>query len=62
MVPGGQGGGEGQTGRLGLPHTHYMQNTIDNKDLLCSKGDAIQYSVMTYMGKEAFKKWMYVYV
>ena len=29
MVPGGQGGGEGQIGRLGSPHTHYMQNTID---------------------------------
>ena len=29
MVPGGQGGGEGQIGRLGSPHIHYMQNTID---------------------------------
>ena len=33
---------------------------ITNKDLLCSIGNYIQYSIMTYMGKESKKEWMYV--
>ena len=35
---------------------------ITNKDLLYSKRNSTQYSVMTYMGKESKKEWMYVYV
>ena len=33
---------------------------ITNKDLLCSTGNSTQYSVMTYMGKESKKEWIYV--
>ena len=35
---------------------------IINKDLLYSTGNATQYSVITYMGKESGKEWIYVYV
>ena len=35
---------------------------IMNKDLLCSTGNSTQYSVITYMGKESEKEWIYVYV
>ena len=35
---------------------------ITNKDLLYSTGDSAQYSVMTYMGIESKKEWIYVYV
>ena len=34
---------------------------ITNKDLLYSTGNATQYSVMTYMGKESEKK-IYIYI
>ena len=33
---------------------------MDNKDLLYSTGNSTQYSVMTYMGKESKKEWIYV--
>ena len=33
---------------------------ITNKDLLYSTGNSTQYSVMTYMGKESKKEWIYV--
>ena len=42
-----------------IPTTIYK---IDNKDLLYSTGNSTQYSVMTYMGKESKKEWIYVYV
>ena len=32
------------------------------KDLLYSRGNTSQYSVMTYMGKESKKEWIYVFV
>ena len=35
---------------------------ISNKDLLYSTGNSTQYSVMTYMGKESKKEWIYVHV
>ena len=35
---------------------------ITNKDLLHSTGKSIQYCVITYMGKESEKEWIYVYV
>ena len=37
----------------------YIKQTT-NKDLLYSTGNSSQYSVMTYMGKEVKKEWMYV--
>ena len=33
---------------------------ITNKDLLYSTGNSSQYSVMTCMGKESKKEWIYV--
>ena len=33
---------------------------MTNKNLLSSTGNPIQYSVMTYMGKESKKEWIYV--
>ena len=33
-----------------------------NKELLCSIGNSTQYSVMTSMGKESKKEWVYTYV
>ena len=33
-----------------------------SKDLLYSTGSSTQYSVMTYMGKESKREWIYVYV
>ena len=35
---------------------------ITNKNLLYSTGNSTQYSVMTYMGTESKKEWIYVYV
>ena len=35
---------------------------ITNKDLLYSTGNSTRYSVMTYMGKDSKKEWIYVYV
>ena len=35
---------------------------ITNKNLLYSTGNSTQYSVMTYMGIESKKEWIYVYV
>ena len=33
-----------------------------NKNLLYSTGNSTQYSVMTYMGIESKREWIYVYV
>ena len=35
---------------------------MGNEDLLYSTGKFIQYCVITYMGKEPEKEWVYVYV
>ena len=35
---------------------------ITNKDLLYNTGNPTQYSVISYMGKESKKEWMYVSV
>jgi len=35
---------------------------MTNKDLLYSTEDSTQYSLMTNMGKESKKEWIYVYV
>ena len=46
---------------LGLTYTHYIYKII-NKDLLYSTGNCTQYSLMTYMGTESKKEWIYVRV
>ena len=33
---------------------------ITNRDLLYSTGNSTQYSIITYMGKESEKEWIYV--
>jgi len=35
---------------------------MTNKELLYSKGNSIQYSVMADMGEESKKEWTHVYV
>ena len=34
---------------------------ITNENLLYSTGNSIQFSVITYMGKESEKEWIHVY-
>ena len=46
---------------MGLTKTHTIYK-IDDKDLLYSTGNSIQYSVMAYIGKESKKEWIYVCV
>ena len=42
-------------------HIHTTIHKIEpKKDLLDSTGKSTQYSVMTYMGKESKKEWIYV--
>ena len=43
-------------------HTRLHIKWITNKDLLCSTGNPTQHSVITYMGKESEKEWIYVCV
>ena len=43
-------------------YTQLYLTQITNKDLLYSTGNSIQYSVMSYMGTESKKEWMYLYV
>ena len=43
-------------------YTVLYRKYITNKDLLYSTGNSTQYCVMTYMGKESKKEWIYVYV
>ena len=40
----------------------YQNRSNINKDLLYSTGNSTQYSVITYIGKESEKEWIYVYV
>ena len=35
---------------------------MTRKSLLYSTGNSTQYSIMTYMGKESKKEWIYVYM
>ena len=58
-----QGGKEGRD-KLGDWdwHIHVTKYKTDNKDLLYSTVNSTQYSVMTYMGIESKKEWIYVYV
>ena len=56
-------GSKGERDKLGDWDWH-IYTTIykigNNKDLLYSTGNSTQYSVMTYMGKESKKEWIYV--
>ena len=49
--------------KLGVWDLHIHSTIyIINKDLLYSIGNSTQYFVITYMGKESEKEWIYVYV
>ena len=39
----------------------YIKKII-NKDLLYSTENSTQYSVITYVGKESEKEWIYIYI
>ena len=57
------GWGGGINWEIGIDiYTLLYINYITNKDLLYSTGNSTQCSVMTYMGKESKKEWIYVYV
>ena len=47
---------------IGIDIYTIYKKQITNKNLLYSTGNSTQYSVMTYMGKESKKEWIYVYV
>ena len=56
-----QGGKRGINWEIGIDiYTLLYIKQITNKDLLYSTGNSTQYSVMTYMGKESKKEWIYV--
>ena len=62
MVTRGKGGG-GINWEIGIDiYTLLYIKLTTNKDLLYSTENSTQPSVMTYMGKESKKEWMYVYV
>ena len=55
--------GRGINWEIGIDiYTLLYIKQITNKDLLYSTGNSTKYSVMTYMGKETKKEWIYVYV
>ena len=49
-------------GKIRSIYTQFYIKQIINKDVLCTTGNSTQYSVITYMGKESEKEWIYVYV
>ena len=60
-LPGGKVGRDKLQDRDGHYTLLYIKE-ITNKDPLYSTGNSTQYSVMTYMGIESKKEWIYVYV
>ena len=54
------GGGINQ--EFGISNILLYIKQIINKGPLYSTGDSSQYSVITYMGKESEKEWIYIYV
>ena len=53
----------GQVVSLGLTGAQcYMQKWMDNRDLLHSTGNHIQYLVITYNGKDSEKVCIYIYI
>ena len=56
---------QGGMDKLGGCNWHIHTTTykiVGNKDLLYSTGKFTQYCVITYMGKESEKEWVYVHV
>ena len=59
----GGGGGGGMNWEIGIDiYTLLYIKQINKKNLLFSTGNSTQYSVMTYIGVESKKEWIYVYV
>ena len=56
------GGGEGWSGSLGLADANYYIEWINNKVLLHSTGNYIQYPVINHNGKEREKECVYRYI
>ena len=52
---------ERESRSLGLTQTQHIKQ-INNKDLLYSTGNYIQYLVINYNGKESEKEWIYIYM
>ena len=44
---------------LKLAYTVQYIKMLTKRNLLCSTGNTIQYSIITYMGKESVKEWMH---
>ena len=67
-LPKGKGGGgvEGEINQeFGINRytlLYVKQININNKDLLYSTGDYIQYLLITYNGKESEKEYTYIYI
>ena len=63
MVAKGEGGKGGIDWEFGIGRCKLLYiGWINNKVLLYSTGNYIQFFVITYMGKESEKEWIYVYV
>ena len=62
MVTRGEKVGGGMDWEVGIGIYTLYTKPIYNKDLLCSLGKSIQYSVIAYLGKESEKEWMYTYM
>ena len=58
---GGRGGGINWEIEIDI-HTLLYIKQITHKDLLYSTGNSTHYPVMTYMGKESKKEWIYVHI
>ena len=62
-LPKGKGWGGGVNQEVGINiYTLLYTKQITNKDVLYRTENSTQYSVITYMGKESEKEWIYVYV
>ena len=62
-MPRGREVGEGWIGNLGLADAnYYMLEWINDKVLLYSTGNYIQYSMINHNGKEYVKKRMHIYI
>ena len=53
------GGGDNQEFGINIYTLLHIKQII-NRDLMYSTGNSTQYSVITYMGKESEKEWIYV--
>ena len=62
MVAKGESMGEGWIGSLGLADANYYIDWINNKVLLYSTGNYIQYPVINHHGKEYEKECIYIYM